>query len=283
MRADPNQLRAFTLVELLVVIGIIAVLISLLLPAMAKARESAVTLRCASNLHQIGLGFQMYRSDWNDFLPPVDAYCSHVAASQGWRFTKDYMMWQSIGNYLGKPAVKNAQGNLDWGYIEYNAAKSATIDGPGYDFMAEAKKGAIKGTVWECIDPKTEGYDYTSMNGYAESKYLYNPAGKVTGTDTTAWPRPFNRIKTPSSAVQVADAYYSGSSTGKGQVKNLGDVLEVKNGSNLDFDLYRHNQGRGANILFADGHAAYYDRQTVQQDLTYISTSPNSNDNFRLP
>lgn len=65
-----RQKHAFTLVELLVVIGIVAVLIALLLPALSKAREAAQRAACASNLRQIGVAMYLYANDHRGSLPP---------------------------------------------------------------------------------------------------------------------------------------------------------------------------------------------------------------------
>lgn len=101
--------RAFTLIELLVVIAIIGVLVSLLLPAVQKVRESANRIHCTNNLKQLGLACQNYESTHGQYPPAGKGY--------GWCIVS--------GPYLGDAEVYNLNGlSLLLPYLEQTALDS---------------------------------------------------------------------------------------------------------------------------------------------------------------
>jgi prepilin-type N-terminal cleavage/methylation domain-containing protein/prepilin-type processing-associated H-X9-DG protein len=110
-----SKTRGFTLVELLVVIGIIAVLIGILLPALSKAQEAARTVKCASNLRSIGQGLAGYVAENKQTFPAAYLYVGH-----------------QIVNGVQSP-VGDDKGYIHWSsyiFSKYSENKIATVSPP---------------------------------------------------------------------------------------------------------------------------------------------------------
>src|SRR5213593_584728 len=107
-RAGSATLRhAFTLIELLVVIAIIAILASMLLPALSRAKEKGQQTVCRSNLKQLALAFKLYTPDNNDTFP------SCASQSQFDAQLEDWIWW----NVKRKPPFEDPQGSAIGRYI----------------------------------------------------------------------------------------------------------------------------------------------------------------------
>lgn len=100
--------NGFTLVELLVVIGIIALLISVLLPALNRARAAAMQTQCLSNMRQIGLALQMYANENKGSLPPASTTPGNPADCEQFGEEAVYIPYP---NYLGS-LIRYINGNI---------------------------------------------------------------------------------------------------------------------------------------------------------------------------
>ena len=238
--------KAFTLVELLVVVAIIIVLIAILLPALGRARNTSKTVACSSNLRQIGLGFNVYAYDNNTILPPGS--WSNWVGSDG-------VNWLTLINpYLGGTGeTVNTSG-----YGTANPTISKAFQCPG----ATLPGGYNHFTSNPIMLPRSQDISQSAGRFPMPQKLgtLQNASGLALVMDG---------IQEPLNSQPVAFMMDSGSpfwgAYMKGGLGNTTRYRLVPFGPNYDGGTstppggdirWRHQDNNAINVVYADGHAA---------------------------
>lgn len=168
----------FTLVELLVVIGIIALLISVLLPALQSARKQANTLKCLSSLRQIGTAYEMYANENKGYWPSAR---DRVQASTD--------NWHSWTDLIERYMVK---GKLDPKYDNYYAVGNAN-----------RRRNSV---LWGCPE-WTKSIDWDSNAGASSGENVYTGYGMQYYPDSDGYFIKGDANQLASSTVQSAGVY----------------------------------------------------------------------------
>lgn len=172
----------FTLVELLVVIGIIAVLMAILFPAFRRAREHSARIKCMSNLRQIGLGFQMYLSENKGVYPP---HKWDEAGTRTW--LDDILPYVSTKQISRCPNITDVEGDRGvrwtWGF---NAHKV----GYGYNAFFLGHYSHPNGATWGTYIPASNWWRQTKVKNTSRCILVADTNPKPDGfwSSTLWWP-----------------------------------------------------------------------------------------------
>lgn len=169
LKLQPRRAKAFTLVELLVVIGIITILVSALLPTLARARFAADKLKCSAGMKQIYNGFLLYECDSDKYWPCANYFWTDSAG------VKHNKLWQHhLSKYLlGKPINEDGSDILADRLIK--DTPNVLWGCPNYDRLQRVKVGASISTT----------YNSDKDCGYAMNYWTFAP-GDVSGP-ARAW------------------------------------------------------------------------------------------------
>lgn len=258
--------RGFTLVELLVVIAIIAILASLLLPALTRAKASAHSAKCKSNLHQIGLSLIMYVDDLGVF-PQIET----VSASwSGWA--------PALNTYLQQPVerkmIRDFHNSIPWpkGVFLDPADKRTLWRGAGGSYGYNAMGVRIFDPIPRPLGNSDSHLEPLGLGG--QGRYVPNVRPDLRETFPEAVRE--SQVCVPSEMLSIGDAYSGVGGRGalEGQiVESFGELGREHNQAWLP--EYNRNELRQAtgrkrhegrlNVVFCDGHA----EGLKAQDLFY--------------